>query len=445
MTATSPEDTPAALRTPLLPEQRRFLTRNLPDEHHWNQVALLKAPPELTAHHVQEAFRAVVNLHDGLRLCLSAGERGPLGVQGRPLDEMPVETFDLRDRGPAAAEEAITRECTRIQGSMRMHRSPLVRLAYFTLNDGERRVLLVVHHFVCDGLSFGIVLADLERACRDLLASRPPSLAPPSTPSADYARWLTGLAAKPELREQLPLWRDLGRPAQPVPVDRDKENTMATTDTVAARLSRAETARLMDEVLPGRRGLSMVDVFLTAAIPTLQGGGGRRGVRANLIGHGRRGLPDQPNVARTVGWLSTRYPVSVEVDTAESFAAQLRTVTGRLAGIPMDGAGYGLLAHLGDDATREALAAQGEPDITVNYLGKVGGGATARMLPRAPEDPGPDETETGLREHVHGIDVLLTDGELRVVWYYSTNQFDRATVEGYASELLDRVRGGLLR
>ncbi|GAU67169.1 FHA domain-containing protein [Streptomyces sp. NBRC 110611] len=444
MNEPSPEDIPAAQVTPLLPEQRRFLTRNLPGEHHWNQVALLKAPPELTAQHVREAVRAVVNLHDGLRLCLLGNERGPAGFQGLPLDELPVETFDLRDRDAAAAEEAITRECTRIQGSMRMHQSPLVRLAYFTLADDERRVLLVVHHFVCDGLSFGIVLADLERACRALLVSRPVSLVPPNTTSADYARWLTERAAEPQLREQLPLWLDLGRPAEPVPLDRDKENTMATTDTVAARLSRADTARLMDEVLPGT-GLGMVDVFLTAAIPTLQGEGGRRGVRSNLIGHGRRGLPGQPNVSRTVSWLSTRYPVSVEVDTSESFAAQLRTVSGRLAGIPMDGAGYGILAHLGDEATREALAAQGEPDITVNYLGKTSGGSAAKMLPRAAEDPGPDETETGLREHVHGIDVEITDGELQVVWYYSTNQFDRATVEGYASELLHRVRGGLLR
>ncbi|MHB6904009.1 condensation domain-containing protein [Streptomyces sp. DB-54] len=444
MNEPSSEDLAAAQATPLLPEQRRFLTRNLPDEHHWNQVALLKAPPELTAHHVQDAVRTVVNLHDGLRLCLLSKERGPAGLQGRPLDEMPIETFDLRDRDAAAAEEAITRECTRIQASMRMHQSPLVRLAYFTLAGDERRVLLVVHHFVCDGLSFGIVLADLERACRSLLVSRPVSLVPPSTTSADFARWLTERAAEPRLREQVPLWLDLGRPAEPVPLDRDEENTMATTDTVAARLGRTETARLMDEVLPGT-GLGMVDVFLTAAIPTLQGEGGRRGVRSNLIGHGRRGLPGQPNVARTVSWLSTRYPVSVEVDTSQSFAAQLQTVSGRLANIPMDGAGYGILAHLGDEATREALAAQGEPDITVNYLGKVGGGSAAKMLPRASEDPGPDETETGLREHVHGIDVLVTDGELEVVWYYSTNQFDRATVEGYASELIDRVRGGLLR
>jgi len=31
-----------ALRFPLLPEQRRFLGRRLPGEHHWNQVRLFR-------------------------------------------------------------------------------------------------------------------------------------------------------------------------------------------------------------------------------------------------------------------------------------------------------------------------------------------------------------------------------------------------------------------
>ncbi|MFB8235462.1 condensation domain-containing protein [Kitasatospora purpeofusca] len=446
MTQLAPEDIAAARALPLLPEQRRFLTRNLPEEHHWNQVALLKAPAELTADHVRSAFLSVINSHDGLRLCLFGKERGPLGVQARPLDTMPMESVDLRGLAPAEAEAALTRECTRIQGSMRMHQSPLVRLAYFTLDGGERRILLVIHHFVCDGLSFGIVLADLERACRAVLAGRAPSFAPAGTTAGDYAIWLTKLLGRPELREQIPLWERIGRATDTVPLDRPEANTMATTDIVVAGLGHQDTARLMDEVLPAR-GLGMVDVFLTAAVPTLQGANGTRGLRTNLIGHGRRGLPEQPNIARTVSWLSTRYPLTVEVDTAGDFDAQLESVGKQISEVPMDGAGYGLLRYLGDPDTAARLGASGEPDITVNYLGKQGGGASTatKLLTRAPESPGPDETESGEREHVHGIDVLVSGGELKVVWYYSTNQFDRATIEGYTAELLDRVRGGLLR
>ncbi len=93
---------------------------------------------------------------------------------------------------------------------------------------------------------------------------------------------------------------------------------------------------------------------------------------------------------------------------------------------------------------RAQLAEAGEPDVTVNYVGRTAEPtANGALLQPAPESPGPEETETGLREHVHGIDVMVTGDRLGVVWYYSTNQFDRETVEGYAAELVARVERGL--
>jgi non-ribosomal peptide synthase protein (TIGR01720 family) len=432
----------SSLIYPLLPEQARFLTRGLPNDDHWNVAVMFQVPERLTAGMWGAAVRSVINRHDGLRQSLRE-DRTRFGRVAPPLEEFPVAFEDLRALPADAQAAAMTSACTRLHTSISLTQAPLLRAGYFVLAGGQRRVVLILHHFVCDAMSVHLIVGDLERACQRVLDGRGPQVPPPPTSATDYALWLRQLADSTRLRAQLPLWLRIGRPAEPVPVDESGENTLASSDTVDEALGKATTAQVLSEL--SRRRLGLNEAFATAAVAALHGSGPDHSLRANLLVHGRRAMSAQPDVGRTVGWLATCYPVSLHLDTTVSFSRQLDTAAEVFHAVPDGGLGFGVLRFMNPDLrVCGSLAAQGAAELTINYLGRTGNGGTPTMiLRRAAESTGTWSTSNGPRMNIHYLQLYIAGGELHVTWEYSRNQFKRSTIESYVEELLGRVSQGL--
>ncbi|MCT1549646.1 condensation domain-containing protein [Brevibacterium casei] len=428
---------------PLLPEQRRFLNRELPGEHHWNQVRVLTVPRQVDLDILKTAVAALVQRHDSLRMGLQSDDRTNFGVvQTSCYSHDLVQAHDLTNLTPPEAADELTRVSTLAQESFNLHHPPLVRVLYVRMPAVEDRIVVAVHHFVCDGLSFGLLLSELEQLIKAKSAGQDARLSTPPYSASKFAEWLVDTSTLEDIEGQLASWERWGRPVEPVPLDLAGLNTMATTAIASASLDQAQTTALLERAVPAA-GVRVRDIFVAAVAAMLRPGESHPELRLNGIGHGRRGLPGQPPIARTVGWLSTRYPIVARIDGSQDFLTQARQVGDQLSEPPMDGAAYGLLRYLHPDLeVRSRLASLGEPDITVNYLGRIDGPPDGLLRP-GQESPGPNETETGLREHVHGIDVLVTEGRLEIAWFYSTLQFPADRVQAWAVELLDRVKTGL--
>jgi non-ribosomal peptide synthase protein (TIGR01720 family) len=430
---------------PLLPEQARFLTRDLAGEHHWNVSRLFRVPPELTPDLVATAFRAVLNRHDGLRTGLREGDRTEWGVAVPRLDTVELVPVDLRDLPETERVKALTEHCATLQASLSLTEPPLSRIGYFVMSDTERRVLVTLHHFLCDGVSWHLLVSELQRACKLLLQGKDLERALPATgmSACDFARWLRELASSGALNEHIPLWQQIGRPDEPVPVDHAAENTLETEDAVVAELDRETTARLVDGFLPEHM-VGMQEVILTAAVGAVHGSGREHSMRAILIGHGRTGLPGQPFLDRTIGWLAAAYPVTLSLDTRQGLAGQLDTTRAVFQRIPHEGTSFGVLRYMSPDPwVREGLAALGAPDIMVNYFGELFAKTRTGLLASADEPIGPARTPTGPRILVHAISGHIMNGMLRLEWYYSKNQFRTSTIEGYLDELLGGLRAAV--
>ncbi len=113
----------------------------------------------------------------------------------------------------------------------------------------------------------------------------------------------------------------------------------------------------------------------------LRGGTTDRSVLINLEGHGREeSTVPGADLARTVGWFTSLYPVRLDVsraDLADAFdggisaGSALKAVKEQLLAVPDKGIGYGLLRYLNDE-TAPALASLPTPQIGFNYLGRAG-------------------------------------------------------------------------
>ena len=152
-------------RVPLTPIQRWFFEQQAGrDVNHFNQAVLLRAERALEKERLSQAVAAVVEHHDGLRLRYEEGEQG---WEQRNAEREEGEVYRWVDlRGVEAGErvKALEEDAERQQRSLDIRRGPLVRVVQYELGEeAGQRVLVIVHHLAVDGVSWRILLEDLQR------------------------------------------------------------------------------------------------------------------------------------------------------------------------------------------------------------------------------------------------------------------------------------------
>src|SRR5262249_52342291 len=155
------------------------------------------------------------------------------------------------------------------------------------------------------------------------------------------------------------------------------------------------------------------DILLTALVQAFNDWTGQPTLRFVLEGHGREELFDEVDVARTVGWFTTAFPVVLHLVPGEGPGASLKRVKEALHRIPRHGIGYGILRYLSPDAAiREELRSYPAAEISFNYLGRFDQTSQPAMfLGLASEPTGSDHSQAGLRRHLLEINGMLQDGE----------------------------------
>ncbi|ORC50833.1 hypothetical protein BZK31_27780, partial [Pseudomonas floridensis] len=155
---------------PLLPIQARFFELEIPERHHWNQAVMLTPQTALDATLLQSALTMLVEQHDALRLGFSQ-QNGSWQATFGPLntrDLLWTHVLDDAARLSELADEA--------QRSLDLKNGPLLRALLVDLPQGEQRLLLVIHHLVVDGVSWRVLLEDLQQAYQALAAGQPVAL-----------------------------------------------------------------------------------------------------------------------------------------------------------------------------------------------------------------------------------------------------------------------------
>ncbi|MCA1681998.1 MAG: amino acid adenylation domain-containing protein, partial [Actinobacteria bacterium] len=255
---------------------------------------------------LRAALDAVIEHHDALRMrfeCVDGSWR---------QDNMPVEPVDvlhvrdLSEVDGVARASAIQEVLEEVDSSFDLGRGPLLRAVLFDLGAGQRPVLLVAaHHLVVDGVSWRILLEDVESAYRQALRGEKVRLGLKTTSFRDWARRLSEHAAAGGFAGEREYWAGVGRGVDPVlPADDTGPNTVGSTRSVTVALDRQQTRALLQDV-PGVYRTQINDVLLAGLGRVLGRWTGRERVLVDLEGHGREDLFDGVDLSRTVGWFTT--------------------------------------------------------------------------------------------------------------------------------------------
>lgn len=439
------EQGPVVGSVPLTPIQRWFFEADPIDPHHWNMALMLESDEPLDGVALGVALRTLLAHHDALRLRFEVDE-SKLWHQssGELIEATPLTVFDLShlsmDQRIAALEEA----AAQIQGSLRLVGETLLRCALFRIGGGEPdRLFFVVHHLGIDGVSWRILLEDLQKSYMAALTGASAQLPPKTTSFRRWAEGLVGYASSPHVRKEADFWLELqGKPLKSLPIDGPGgANSYVNSSTVTASLDGDLTRALLQEA-PRAYNTEINDILLTALARAFYVWTGERELLVDLEGHGREEVLAETDFSRTVGCFTTRFPVLIELGVSLQPGEDLKSVKEQLRRVPQRGLNYGVLRYLSDD---EELAAtfrsMPQPEVSFNYLGQLD-----QMMPflgqfsPARESSGPVRSERALRRHAIEIACWVADGRFETVWRFGNTLQRRETIEKLAHDYVHALK-----
>jgi len=439
----------------LTPIQEWFFEQELAQPQHWNQAVMLRPRRELAAGVVEQAVGALERQHDALRMRFrrEGGQwEGRLESVAESERAAPYAVIDLSEVGVAEREGVLTAAAGQVQRSLNLSAGPVWRCVEMATGKGELgRVLVVIHHLVVDGVSWRVLLEDLQRGCEQAGAGAEVVLPAKTTSWQRWAELLQEHAGSQKVLAEAEYWSGAGAGAGELPVDyAGGRNCEASVESVSVGLGEEETRALLREV-PGVYRTEINDALLTGLGRALGRWTGRRQVVVELEGHGREEVGREVDVSRTVGWFTTLYPVTLEVsaesmesepEQAAAIGTDLKRVKEQLRRVPGRGLGYGLLRYLSPaPALRQQLRQTPRPQVVFNYLGQfdqvLGEDSLWRL---GGESAGPSHGMDEPRPHLLTINGSVVGGKLRLTWTYSRELHRRETIEQVAAWQIEALR-----
>lgn len=421
---------PVTGTAPMTPIQHWFFEHITAGVSQWNQASELAVDADVDRSMIERALQTLLLRHDALRATFPV-ENGQRVQRFAPLDaSLPLSVHPPARDGDAAQRDRVDAAARELHASLDVENGPLFAMALVPGEAGDR-LLVVAHHLVIDGLSWRIVLEDLDQLLDQIARGEEPALPRRTTSFKAWSERLAAFAAAPALANEAELWCHADGRSLPDNLTAAAQDIEADAAEHVVRFDAELSARLLVD-LPRSYRASTADLLLAAMIQSIGRWSGSDTVLTDIEGHGREALFDDVDVSRTVGWFTSVFPLSVRVgkDAGEALAA----VKAAFARIPNHGIGHGLLRY-GDGPAAARLASETEPAFCFNFLGRIDWHEEdSRRLEfvrelnecsRAPQCP---------RAFVIEVNSWVGDGRLTVAWRYNRERLGPDTVAGLAED-----------
>ncbi|WP_153065219.1 non-ribosomal peptide synthetase, partial [Mycobacterium avium] len=337
----------------------------------FNQAMLVRAPAGVTEADVVTVLQALLDRHAMLRLRVERDDAtGEWSLQ--------VPEPGSVDAGACLHAVDELSDAAVIEARSRLNPAAGVMLSAVWAN-ATGQLVVIIHHLAVDGVSWRILLQDLNIAWAQHHGGQPVALPAAGTSFARWASRLAGHAHHPDVADRAGAWQAVAATPPALPAVRPDVDTFASAGHLSTELDTETTAMLLGEV-PAAFHAGVQDILLIAFALACAEFCGTRGtpIGIDVEGHGRREeLGRDIDLSHTVGWFTTKYPVALTVgalDWAQVVAGApglgdiLKAAKEQLRSLP-DPLSYGLLRYLNPGVDLDG----DDPPIGFNYLGRQGG------------------------------------------------------------------------
>ncbi|HVI49175.1 MAG TPA: amino acid adenylation domain-containing protein, partial [Chitinophaga sp.] len=423
----------------LLPIQQWFFETGGSGNAHFNQSVLLSIGKSVEASVLDAAIKQLVRYHDALRFTYRPDSKGFIQEYG---DYEPrLETVDLRNipaEDLTARIEAYASDCHQgpDTGKGTLFHAALLQMPS---DETHNRLLFIIHHLAVDGVSWRILLQDLETLLKK--KGNRKAAAVLGLKGSSFRQWYDALASyghRPQLLHQQEYWEKTVQRYVPLKTDKKSDSIVTAADTahIVVKLPAAQTQRLLQEA-PRAYHTEINDLLLAALAKTIAGWTQTADVLIGLEGHGREDISAGIDISRTVGWFTNLYPVLLEVKPGKDNGSFLKDIKEQLRKIKDKGVGYGVLKYINRTS---ALQGKDPWDVIFNYLGQTDNVIREDgILTSAPESSGSGlGAAFPVREKL-SVNSIIQDEELVLQWGYSTLHYEAESISTLAAAFVSNL------
>jgi amino acid adenylation domain-containing protein/non-ribosomal peptide synthase protein (TIGR01720 family) len=439
-------------QVPLTAIQRWFFTNHHGDLHHFNQAVLLRSYERLDENQVRQVLQQLQEHHDALRMTYQKTTDVSPTLEGeeRAISQINVGleqplSFEVVDLTTTANEvKELESHADSIQASLVLETGPLMKAVLYQLTTGSR-LLLVIHHLMVDGVSWRILIEDIEQGYRQATAGDEIHF---GTKTVSFKRWAeevqryaTGEALLPENT----YWSAVLEETIATPLPRDfesKENLYGDCQSAAISFSESETQSLLTGTHHAYY-TEINEILLTALGRALKRWHGGEATWVTMEGHGRETLTTALDISRTVGWFTSMYPVLLKT-SGDDISYQIKQVKETLRQIPNKGVGFGILNYLTPPSQPERNPVflnhgTSNAQLSFNYLGQFDDGGDNSLLTFANESFG-QLISPNLQRH-HDLDVvgMIVRGQLNLSIIFNSQRHQAKTMEKLLADFKEEL------
>ncbi|WP_440054275.1 amino acid adenylation domain-containing protein [Pseudoalteromonas sp. T1lg65] len=423
-----------------LPIQQWFFEQPLAQPQHWDQAVLVAVDKQLSWQQLQQVITALLAQHDALRMVVNHEQE--LQVLSEVQSEAVCHFEILRDYAEYW-QSAMAKACDKFHASFAFDNSPLFKVVLFETPVQERanRLLLTAHHLLVDGVSWRIILADLEQLISASLSQQITQLPAKSADLAAIAARFETLAKYADYRH----WQEIALLASHrnmfSHIDDPAPSESAPIISHTLRLPHGLTQNLLSEANHSYQ--TNIQTLLLAALQwcALQHYDTRSQV-VMLEGHGREQLSGKVASDRTIGWLTAMYPVPL-FSNADSIHDVIYSVKEQLAKLSPQASLYGAIRYLHpQQSVRESLAIDTSHQLFFNYLGQLDTVINdSGVLQDADESIGALISEQNLPHYAAQLTAAVVSGQLQIRFEAATSVMGQARAQRFMQQYQRCIEG----
>ncbi|WP_168898084.1 non-ribosomal peptide synthetase [Bacillus sp. ISTL8] len=421
---------------PFTPIQQWFFEKELNNPHHWNQSLLLKVKEDLDITSLDNSIEAITKYHEVFNISF-VHEEGKWG-QTEELENRYVLDVMEFDNQSSHDQERKRQVILQAQKSLDIECGPLLKIVYFrNKKNGENQLFITIHHLIVDGVSWRILLEDLQIAYNQIQERKPLKFLPQTTLYKEWSFALQHYAKGEEIRKNIPYWKRMSKVEMRIPVDWEKNeavNTESSLKKKTARFSKKETEFLLTKV---NRTLNakIQEILISSLMIAMKRWTHGQNIKIDIEGHGREAIRRGINLSRTVGWFTTLFPFSVKLQERSSLLEDVNEIIRAMQSIPDNGIEFGVLKYLRGVAFEEHPS-----EVSFNYLGQINTTFENSIFEIADESVEPIRDSAAPRAYLLDVEGAVYNGELSLDWMYSSHLHKDETIELLVSEFCSIVR-----